>query len=158
MILGRSIGLPLTPVGTDSNEAHTISMVEMVGWKRRSAVPRAMQEQTVGGYDRHLRKLRQTMADQRDLALQIIARHFLAGTRVSRPEGGYILWSNCPARSMPCGCTNWPCRSISIAPGHIFSADRPFSNFLRINRGHGHDDRFVTALETVGRLSATLVL
>lgn len=91
MILGRSIGLPLTPVGTDSNEAHTISMV---GWKRRSAVPCAMQEQTAGGYDRHLRKLCQTMADQRDHALQIIARHFLVGTRVSRKRSAnYALLS-----------------------------------------------------------------
>jgi DNA-binding transcriptional MocR family regulator len=49
-----------------------------------------------GGYDRHLRQLRQTLADGQARALRGIARHFPKGTRVTRPEGGYFLWLEPP--------------------------------------------------------------
>ena len=49
-----------------------------------------------GGYDRHLRRLRQALQAQRDIALELIAAHFPKGTRVTRPEGGYFLWLEMP--------------------------------------------------------------
>jgi DNA-binding transcriptional MocR family regulator len=50
-----------------------------------------------GGYERHLRQLRLTLAAQQALALRLIAEHFPAGTRVTRPQGGYFLWLELPA-------------------------------------------------------------
>ena len=49
-----------------------------------------------GGYDRHLRRLREALAAQRTHALKLVERHFPAGTRVTRPEGGYFLWLELP--------------------------------------------------------------
>ena len=49
-----------------------------------------------GGYDRHLRRLREALAAQRTHALKLVERQFPAGTRVTRPEGGYFLWLELP--------------------------------------------------------------
>ncbi|WP_459694606.1 aminotransferase class I/II-fold pyridoxal phosphate-dependent enzyme, partial [Achromobacter xylosoxidans] len=50
-----------------------------------------------GGYDRHLRRLRETLQAQQDLMANAIAREFPAGTRVTRPQGGFFLWLEMPA-------------------------------------------------------------
>jgi DNA-binding transcriptional MocR family regulator len=108
-----------------------------------------------GSYERHLRGLRTTLEAQRDEYTQAIAKHFPAGTRVSRPCGGYFLWVELPAgadalelhrRAMQSG--------ISLAPGPMFSASRQFGNFLRVNYGHAMTARAQAALKQVGRMAA----
>ena len=42
-----------------------------------------------GGYDRHIRRLRDTLSRQVSLYREAIAAHFPEGTRVSRPQGGF---------------------------------------------------------------------
>lgn len=49
-----------------------------------------------GGYDRHLRKLRDALEGQQNAMLAAIARYFPAQTRVSHPSGGYFLWLELP--------------------------------------------------------------
>ena len=48
-------------------------------------------------------------------------------------------------------------QNISLAPGHMFSADHRFTHCLRLNFGHADDPRFNHALRTVGLLAASLV-
>ncbi len=76
-----------------------------------------------GGYERHLRRLRRTLARQSDLASRLATRLFPSGTRLSRPQGGYFLWVEFPehvdtlrlhAQALD--------RGISTAPGRMFSA------------------------------------
>jgi DNA-binding transcriptional MocR family regulator len=111
-----------------------------------------------GGYERHLRALRRTLARQRDLAARLAARYFPPGTRLASPEGGYFLWVEFPAgvdtlqmhrEALALG--------INIAPGQIFSATRQFANCLRINYGHPRDPRFEPALRTIGELAAAQI-
>ncbi len=45
-----------------------------------------------GGYERHLRKLRRTLARQHEIAARLATRSFPAGTKLSAPQGGYFLW------------------------------------------------------------------
>ena len=52
-----------------------------------------------GGYDRHLKRLRASIASQVETVRQAIARYFPAGTRISRPAGGHLLWVELPART-----------------------------------------------------------
>jgi DNA-binding transcriptional MocR family regulator len=108
-----------------------------------------------GSYERHLRGLRATLSAQRDEYTAAIAQHFPAGTRVSRPGGGYFLWIELPpgsdalelhGRAMKAG--------ISIAPGPMFSASRQFGHCLRVNYGHPLDARALSALQQVGRLAS----
>ena len=110
-----------------------------------------------GSYERHLRQLRQALAAQQALALRVIGEHFPAETRVTRPQGGYFLWLE-----LPCGVDALQlhrmalAERISIAPGHLFSADRRFAHCLRLNYGHPGDGRFEAALGTVGELARRL--
>lgn len=104
-----------------------------------------------------LRQLRQALAAQQALALQLIARHFPTGTRVTRPKGGYFLWLELPPEVDALQLHRLALsQRISIAPGHLFSADRRFSHCLRLNYGHPGDARFEEALKTVGQLASSL--
>lgn len=107
------------------------------------------------GYDRHLRGLRETLFLERDAMLEAIGRFFPAGTRVTRPQGGYFLWLELPRgtdalelhrRALAAG--------ISVAPGSIFSARDDFRHCLRLNYGHPGDRRMTRALRTLGALAA----
>ena len=44
-------------------------------------------------------------------------------------------------------------QGISVAPGPIFSAQRGFSNCLRLNYGHPWDARSEQAVATLGRIA-----
>lgn len=104
-----------------------------------------------GGYDRHLRQLRLTLADSLAQLRQMVLRHFPAGTRVSRPEGGYFLWVQCPAQVDTLKLHHQAlAHGISIAPGALFSADQRFRNAMRLNGGHPHDARVAQAVKWLG--------
>jgi DNA-binding transcriptional MocR family regulator len=110
-----------------------------------------------GGYERHLRQLRQSLAAQQALALELIARHFPPGTRVTRPQGGYFLWLELPPEVDALALHRLAlAQRISIAPGHLFSADQRFGHCLRLNYGHPGDARFEAAVKTVGALAGQL--
>lgn len=110
-----------------------------------------------GGYERHLRQLRQVLASQQARALDLIARYFPQDTRVTRPEGGYFLWLELPPQVDALQLHRLTlAQRISIAPGHLFSADRRFSHCLRLNYGYPGDDRLEDALKTVGQLARGL--
>ena len=110
-----------------------------------------------GGYERHLRQLRQTLEAQQALALRAIEKYFPKGTCVTRPEGGYFLWLELPPEVDALQLHRLSLsQRISIAPGHLFSADRRFSHCLRLNYGYPGDERFEEALKTVGQLACTL--
>ena len=47
-------------------------------------------------------------------------------------------------------------KRISIAPGPIFSAQRRYSNFIRVNFGHPWSKAMDDAVKTVGTLTAEL--
>ena len=110
-----------------------------------------------GGYDRHLRQLRQTLAAQQVSTLRAVAKYFPKGTRVTRPDGGYFLWLELPASVDALRLHRLALsHSISLAPGHLFSADRRFNHCVRLNYGHPDDPRFDAALKTVGQLASSL--
>ena len=45
---------------------------------------------------------------------------------------------------------------ISLAPGHLFSADHRFKHHVRINFGHPDHKDFPAALKTVGTIARAL--
>ena len=108
-----------------------------------------------GGFDKHLRKLRQTLAMQQATFAQAVGHYFPAGTRATRPLGGYFLWVELPPQVNALEIHRLALeRGISVAPGPIFSATRAFSNCLRLNYGHAWDAHSEQALQTLGRLVA----
>jgi DNA-binding transcriptional MocR family regulator len=108
-----------------------------------------------GGYDRHLRQLRHVLSVQQSEMMQAVARHFPAGTRATRPHGGYFLWLELPAGVNALDIHRQALAlGISVAPGPMFSAQRGFANCLRLNYGHALDARAEAALAMLGRLVA----
>jgi DNA-binding transcriptional MocR family regulator len=110
-----------------------------------------------GGYERHLRQLRLSLAAQQALALRLIASHFPTGTRVTRPQGGYFLWLELPPQVDALELLRRAlAQDISIAPGHLFSADQRFGHCMRLNCGQQLDARFEDAVKTIGQLACAL--
>lgn len=111
-----------------------------------------------GGYDRHLRQLRQALAQQRRTVVRSISRHFPAGTKVTQPEGGYFVWVELPQAVDALELHRLALsQDISVAPGHLFSADHRFSHHLRINFGHPENKKVEEALRTVGKIARALL-
>jgi DNA-binding transcriptional MocR family regulator len=48
-------------------------------------------------------------------------------------------------------------QQISLAPGQLFSADRRFTHYVRINYGLPDERRLSAAVATVGRLATSLL-
>jgi DNA-binding transcriptional MocR family regulator len=108
-----------------------------------------------GGYDKHLRKLRRTLAEQQTCLAQAIGEHFPPGTRATRPAGGYFLWVEMPNQVDALEVHRQALlQGISVAPGPIFSAQRGFTNCLRLNYGHAWDARTERAVATLGRIAS----
>jgi DNA-binding transcriptional MocR family regulator len=106
-----------------------------------------------GGYDRHLLRLRRSLAIQVDLVRQAIARYFPEGTRISRPAGGYMLWIELPPNFDALKLYHAALsENISILPGAVFSATNRFKNHIRINCGHTWSETYDRALLALGRL------
>ena len=107
-----------------------------------------------GGYDKHLRQLRHALSVQQGAMVQAVARHFPAGTRATRPGGGYFLWVELPGEVDTLALHRQALSlGISVAPGQMFSAHRSFRNCLRLNYGHPWDARAEEAIATLGRLA-----
>ena len=106
-----------------------------------------------GGYDRHLRVLRRTLATQQTVFMEAVARSFPPGTRATRPKGGYFVWLELPegvdAMQVHGAAL---ARGISVAPGPIFSPQPGFANCIRLNYGHVWDARIEAALATLGQI------
>ena len=71
---------------------------------------------TNGGYDHHLRTIRRVYSRQMEKVRDAVARHFPPGTRVTRPEGGFVLWVEMPEGSTPRGSTRRRRRRESASP------------------------------------------
>jgi len=111
-----------------------------------------------GGYDRYLRGLRQTLSSQQQLYSQAAARYFPAGTKISRPAGGCVLWLELPKSVDALKLYRLAAlRNISIIPGVIFSASGQFTNYIRLSCGFPLDDFIDNALRTLGKLCGTAI-
>jgi DNA-binding transcriptional MocR family regulator len=110
-----------------------------------------------GGYDRHLRTLRRRLADSMHRIAAGVAEHFPAGTRISQPKGGTVLWVELPRKVNALELHQRAmAEGLSIAPGPIFSARQRLSNFIRLSTAQEWNGRVEAALVRIGRLAAEL--
>jgi DNA-binding transcriptional MocR family regulator len=109
-----------------------------------------------GGYDSHLRRIRRTFADNIDQMIRAIGRAFPAGTRVTRPAGGFLLWlelhRSVDSRALFDRALE---KGICFTPGHVFSAGGRYSNFLRLSCGTPWNARIDQGLQTLGEIAAS---
>tara|TARA_R110002096_G_scaffold42144_28_gene113854 strand:+ start:2505 stop:3947 length:1443 start_codon:yes stop_codon:yes gene_type:complete len=108
-----------------------------------------------GGFDRQLRRVRALFFSQVQQIRQAIFDAFPEGTRVSAPQGGFILWSELPAgvdaEKLAVDALS---ENISVVPGSLCSATCQFRNAIRINCGHAWTSRMEQALGVLGHLAS----
>ena len=110
----------------------------------------------LGGYDKHLRKLRKTLSEQQVIFSQAVGHYFPEGTRATKPEGGYFLWVEMPRGTDAMKVHELAlAMDISVAPGPIFSPTHAFKNCLRLNFGHPWNDRSERAMASLGKIVST---
>ncbi|TFW31216.1 aminotransferase-like domain-containing protein [Duganella callida] len=110
------------------------------------------------GYDYHLRKVRKAYAQQASIMAAAVRRFFPAGTRVTAPVGGYVLWVNLPdgvlalelyARAQE--------RGISVGAGNIFATGDAFQHCIRLNYSYPWTPEVEAAVRTLGLLTGELI-
>ena len=107
-----------------------------------------------GGYDHHLRSIRRAYHHQLHLFSQAILRFFPDGTRLSRPEGGFVLWIELPPGIDTLRLHHDALRHrINTAPGALFSVKDRYRNCLRMNCGLPWTEAIQSALRTLGELA-----
>lgn len=106
-----------------------------------------------GKYMRHMKRLRPLMAQQMTQVSGVISEHFPKNTRISRPQGGFLLWVELPEHIHTVTLQKRAREhSISIAPGPIFSSTGEFSHCLRLSCGQPWTPQIERALQTLGKL------
>jgi DNA-binding transcriptional MocR family regulator len=104
-------------------------------------------------YDRHLSRLRRYLKAQRDQTAETIAAHFPAGTRLSVPQGGLLLWVEMPGGRSGLDVFETALRQgIRVAPGSMFSNGTRYDHFLRISCGQRTTPDVTMALQTLARI------
>ncbi len=87
-----------------------------------------------GGYDLHLRKIRRAYAQKVARMTRAIEECFPEGTRIARPQGGYVIWVRLPGGVDALSLYKEAVASrITIAPGTIFSPSHKHVDYIRLN-------------------------
>ena len=120
-----------------------------LAWRYRRRL-RRMVEQLPSALDHAVRSLKsgRTLADA-------VLDAFPRGTRVRRPQGGMLLWVEGPeGLDSQAMLETALARSISFAPGLVFSAEPRFGHCLRINCGQPWSTQLAEDIRTLGWLAS----
>ena len=105
-----------------------------------------------GGLEKHLKHLRVALWRSVEAARQEILQRFPPGTRVSRPDGGFVLWIQLPEAYDGVDVQKRVAAAgINILPGAMFSPSRQYKNCIRIACGYPFEV-LKPALETIARI------
>ncbi len=109
-----------------------------------------------GGYEHHLRNIRKHYALKVARMGEAIGSSFPAGTRVTRPAGGFTLWLELPEMVDTLTLYGMAINAgITVAPGALFSTSGKFANCLRLNAAFWSEtNRW--AVETLGKMAREL--
>jgi DNA-binding transcriptional MocR family regulator len=110
------------------------------------------------GYDRHLRRLRQLLKEQRERMAESIAAYFPEGTRLNVPNGGVGMWVELPAQV--CSQRLFEralAEGVGVSPGAIFSNSNRYGHFLRICCGHPFTRELDQAVRQLGSIGHSLL-
>lgn len=106
-----------------------------------------------GFYDRHLRKMRNSLKIQMAQMTEAIARYFPENIKITKPKGGLLLWieldESIDAYTVFSKALK---QGVSILPGLLFSNSKRFTNCIRINCGHPWQDKLEHGIATLGKI------
>ena len=108
-------------------------------------------------YNYHLRKIRKAYAQQACIMSAAVLRFFPAGTGVSAPAGGYLLWVTLPGgvRALELHARAQE-RGISVGAGNIFATGDAFQHCIRLNYSYPWSAEVEAAVRTLGLIAAEL--
>lgn len=110
-----------------------------------------------GHYDKHLRGLKSVTRENLEKFSARIRDSFPAGTLLSPPNGGALLWVCLPgkinARKLQQKALS---RGISIVPGDVFSNTEHFSHYIRVNCALPWGQAVKDAIVELGKLAASM--
>jgi DNA-binding transcriptional MocR family regulator len=107
-----------------------------------------------GRYELHLRHLRRALHTQSLRYIEAISRYFPEETRLTRPQGGFVLWVE-----LDRGADSYALhkralkQGVGIAPGQIFSSQGQFKNCFRLSFGLPWSSRVDHGLKLLGDLA-----
>ncbi len=108
-----------------------------------------------GNYVRHLKTLRPVLKRNADRMSAMVAEHFPADTKTSKPVGASVLWLELPGNINSEEMFDDAIEAgISIAPGQIFSPSNRYTNCVRLSYGHPWSDKTEAALRWLGHRPA----
>ena len=106
-----------------------------------------------GRYENHLRKLRQTLHCNSLQYLRRICEYFPENTKVSRPQGGFMLWLELSKKLDTAELYDRSMQhKISIAPGRMFTLQKQYNNCVRLSYGLIWNEKVDNALKLLGKL------
>jgi DNA-binding transcriptional MocR family regulator len=108
---------------------------------------------TSGGYDVHLRRIRRSFEDTLHRMLRAIGQAFPAGTRVTQPAGGFVLWVELPKSISTRTLFHQALeQGVCFAPGDVFAAGGRYDHCLRLSCGQNWDARMEQGVRILGAL------
>ena len=112
-----------------------------------------------GGYERHLRKLRNSLRRQAADMGQAIARYFPDNTRISSPKGGMSLWLELsPSVDSYELFSLAEKENIAIMPGTLCSGTGHYDHCIRLNHGYPWNDQLESGMKILGKLVHSLTV
>jgi DNA-binding transcriptional MocR family regulator len=109
-------------------------------------------------FEQHLKQLRHTLRSNYVLMRNVIEQSFPAGTALSVPKGGYVIWVKLPkaldALELYRAAID---NGITVAPGTIFSLRKELTHYIRLNFSHLWTLVIEKAVRDVGALACEML-
>ena len=149
VLLVMPFGASVTLTGQSQNGFLSVSYNGSAGWASADYL-------ATGRYERHLQRLRARCAEQVARLSQCVQDHFPEGTRLTRPQGGFVLWVELPGAPDTMALYDVASRfGVDFVPGAMFSASGRYQNCLRLNAGYPVTTATEAAIRRLGTLFAT---
>jgi DNA-binding transcriptional MocR family regulator len=112
-----------------------------------------------GRYEHHLRKLRNTLQTNSLQYSRAICEYFPAGTKITRPQGGFLLWVELNNRITTYNLHKEAMKhGISIGPGRMFTLQDQYHHCMRLSYGLLWNSKIDEALKTLGNLVSKMAI
>jgi DNA-binding transcriptional MocR family regulator len=107
-----------------------------------------------GGYERVVRKATRHYQQRTERLRQLVLQHFPEGTRVTQPQGGFVMWVELPEHINGAALHDAALQAgISVTPGVIFSPRGDYVHHIRMSASMVALERMSDAVALLGRLA-----
>ncbi|MDH5785505.1 MAG: PLP-dependent aminotransferase family protein [Chromatiales bacterium] len=107
-----------------------------------------------GSYERVVRKATRYYQQRTERLRQLVLQHFPEGTRVTQPQGGFVLWVELPEHINGVALHDAALRkNITVTPGVIFSPRGDYRHHIRMSASMVGLDVMTDAVNVLGRIA-----